>query len=35
VWEYFVTKAEQRGINRSELATELFQRDIEISETSM
>ena len=32
VWEYFSTKAEQRGIDLSELLTEVLKRDIEISE---
>jgi hypothetical protein len=31
VWEYFSARAEQRGINVSELVTEI-KRDIEISE---
>ena len=32
VWEYFSGKAEQRGVNLSELVTELLKRDIEINE---
>jgi hypothetical protein len=32
VWEYFSSKAEQRGINLSELVTELLKRSIEINE---
>jgi hypothetical protein len=32
VWEYFSGKAEQRGIELSELLTEVLKRDIEISE---
>ncbi len=32
VWEYFSGKAEQRGIELSELLTEVLRRDIEISE---
>jgi hypothetical protein len=32
VWEYFSGKAEQRGVNLSELLTEVLKRDIEISE---
>jgi len=29
VWEYFSGKAEQRGVNLSELVTEVLKRDIE------
>ena len=32
VWEYFSVKAEQRGVNLSDLLTEVLQRDIEINE---
>ena len=32
VWEYFSVKAEQRGIDLSELLTEVLKRDIEINE---
>ena len=32
VWEYFSAKAEQRGIELSELLTEVLKRDIEIKE---
>ena len=32
VWEYFSGKAEQRGVNLSELLTEVLKRDIEINE---
>ncbi len=32
VWEYFSTKAEQRGVDLSELLTEVLKRDIEINE---
>ena len=32
VWTYFSGKAEQRGIQLSELLTEVLQRDIEINE---
>lgn len=32
VWEYFSGKAEQRGIDLSELLTEVLKRDIEINE---
>jgi hypothetical protein len=32
VWEYFSGKAEQRGVDLSELVTELLKRDIEINE---
>jgi hypothetical protein len=32
VWEYFSWKAEQRGIDLSELVTEVLKRDIQISE---
>ena len=32
VWAYFSDKAEERGIELSELLTEVLKRDIEISE---
>ena len=32
VWEYFSGKAQQRGIDVSQLLTEVLQRDIEIGE---
>ena len=32
VWEYFSGKAEQRGVELSELLTEVLKRDIEINE---
>jgi hypothetical protein len=32
VWEYFSDKAEQRGVELSELLTEVLKRDIEINE---
>lgn len=32
VWEYFSGKAEQRGLDLSELLTEVLKRDIEINE---
>jgi hypothetical protein len=32
VWEYFSGKAEQRGVDLSDLLTEVLQRDIEINE---
>ena len=32
VWEYFSGKAEERGIELSELLTEVLKRDIEINE---
>lgn len=32
VWEYFSGKAEERGIELSELLSEVLQRDIEITE---
>jgi hypothetical protein len=32
VWEYFSGKAEQRGVELSDLLTEVLKRDIEISE---
>jgi hypothetical protein len=32
VWSYFSGKAEQRGIQLSELLTEVLKRDIEINE---
>jgi hypothetical protein len=33
VWEYFSTKAEQKGVDLSELLTDVLKRDIEINET--
>src|SRR5262249_35671056 len=32
VWEYFSGKAEQRGVDLSELVSEVLKRDIEINE---
>ncbi len=32
VWEYFSVKAGQRGVNLSDLVTEVLKRDIEINE---
>jgi hypothetical protein len=32
VWEYFAVKAQQRGVNLSDLVTEVLKRDIEINE---
>ena len=32
VWEYFSGKAEERGVDMSELLSEVLRRDIEISE---
>ena len=32
VWEYFSSKAEQKGVDLSELLTEVLKRDIEINE---
>jgi hypothetical protein len=32
VWEYFSGKAEQKGVELSELLSEVLQRDIEINE---
>ena len=32
VWEYFSGKAEQRGVDLSDLLTEVPKRDIEINE---
>lgn len=32
VWKYFSGKAEQRGMDLSELVTEVLKRDIEIDE---
>ena len=32
VWEYFSSKAEQRGIDLAELLTDVLKRDIEINE---
>jgi hypothetical protein len=34
VWEYFANKAEQRGVDLSELVTDVLKHDIEINETS-
>jgi macrodomain Ter protein organizer (MatP/YcbG family) len=34
VWEYFSGKAERKGINLSELLTDVLKRDTEINETS-
>jgi len=33
VWEYFSGKAERKGIDLSELLTDVLKRDIEINET--
>jgi len=33
VWEYFAGKAEQKGVDLSELLTDVLRRDIEINET--
>ena len=33
VWEYFAGKAEQRGIELSDLLSEVLRRDIEIHES--
>jgi hypothetical protein len=33
VWEYFSAKAEQKGVDLSELLTDVLRRDIEINET--
>ena len=33
VWEYFSGKAAQRGVDLSELVSEVLRRDIEINET--
>jgi hypothetical protein len=33
VWEYFSGKAEQKGVDLSDLLTEVLKRDIEINET--
>ena len=33
VWEYFSGKAEQKGIDLSELLTDVLKRDIEINES--
>jgi hypothetical protein len=33
VWEYFSTKTEQKGVDLSELLTDVLKRDIEINET--
>jgi hypothetical protein len=33
VWEYFSGKAEEKGIDLSELLTDVLKRDIEINET--
>jgi hypothetical protein len=32
VWEYFAEKAERKGVDLSELLTEVLRRDIEIGE---
>ena len=32
VWEYFSGKAEEKGVDLSELLTEVLKRDIEINE---
>ena len=32
VWEYFAGKAEQKGVNLSDLLTDVLKRDIEINE---
>lgn len=32
VWEYFSAKAEERGIDLSDLVTDILKRDIEINE---
>lgn len=32
VWEYFAEKAEHKGVNLSELLTDVLKRDIEINE---
>ena len=32
VWEYFAEKAEQKGVDLSELLTDVLKRDIEINE---
>ncbi len=32
VWEYFAGKAEQKGVDLSELLTEVLKRDMEINE---
>jgi hypothetical protein len=32
VWEYFSRKAEQKGVDLSELLTDVLKRDIEINE---
>ena len=32
VWEYFSIKAEQKGVDLSDLLTDVLKRDIEISE---
>ena len=34
VWEYFSGKAEERGVDQSELVTDVLKRDIEITEAS-
>jgi hypothetical protein len=33
VWQYFSAKAEQKGIDLSELLTDVLKRDIEINES--
>lgn len=32
VWDYFSKRAEQQGVNLSQLVTEVLKRDIEINE---
>ena len=32
VWEYFAGKAQQKGVNLSDLLTDVLRRDIEINE---
>jgi hypothetical protein len=32
VWEYFSTRAEQKGVELSDLVTDVLKRDIEINE---
>lgn len=32
VWDYFSSKAEQKGVDLSELVTDILRRDIEINE---
>lgn len=33
VWEYFAERAEQKGVDLSQLLTDVLKRDIEINET--